>query len=227
MPLEKKCLNCQLIYHTYNKNRKYCGHRCADFSNRNSQRLTPRKPRAKETKKRKEREKKKYFCSICLCAEVNRKSKYCKKCNSSKNKIIDKCIACGETTISDRSRLRKFCSKKCKLSFHKGKTNPNYIDGRTPENKRIRSSPEYKAWRISVFNRDGFTCLHCGKIGGELHADHIKPFSQYPELRLDLSNGRTLCRPCHEKTPTWLSGAKKFSRNSVIIDPDQLIELLK
>lgn len=26
-----------------------------------------------------------------------------------------------------------------------------------------------------------------------------KPLSLYPDLRFELSNGRTLCKPCHEK----------------------------
>jgi 5-methylcytosine-specific restriction endonuclease McrA len=33
-----------------------------------------------------------------------------------------------------------------------------------------------------------------------LEADHIKPWAYFPSLRFELSNGRTLCRPCHDKT---------------------------
>jgi hypothetical protein len=87
--------------------------------------------------------------------------------------------------------------------WHRGENNSNWKGGITPENKKIRTSMEYKQWRTSVFERDGYTCQHCDKVGGELHADHIKPFALYPELRLDINNGRTLCKDCHRKTPTW------------------------
>jgi len=36
-------------------------------------------------------------------------------------------------------------------------------------------------------------------MGGDIQADHIRRFSEYPELRFDLNNGRTLCTECHKK----------------------------
>tara|TARA_R110002153_G_scaffold124656_1_gene271265 strand:- start:99 stop:497 length:399 start_codon:yes stop_codon:yes gene_type:complete len=84
----------------------------------------------------------------------------------------------------------------------------NWKGGVTDENYRIRRSGKYANWRKSVFARDGYTCQHCFAKSGagnrvRLNADHIKPFAFYPELRFDLDNGRTLCEPCHRKTPTW------------------------
>lgn len=76
-------------------------------------------------------------------------------------------------------------------------------DGITLLNERIRKSPKYKLWRKQVFERDDYTCQNCGKHGGTLHADHIKPFALYPELRFDVSNGRTLCVPCHRNTESF------------------------
>lgn len=88
-----------------------------------------------------------------------------------------------------------------------GKNSPNWKGGITKINKLLRRSFEFKEWRRAVFERDNYTCQFCRVRGGELHPDHIKAFAGYPELRFELSNGRTLCAPCHRKTPTW--GARK------------------
>lgn len=90
---------------------------------------------------------------------------------------------------SDGSRRREDC--------------PFFIDGRHSGKTPIKQSYDYKMWRKAVFERDDYTCQFCKQRGGELQADHIKPQSVFPELRFDISNGRTLCRPCHQKTPTW------------------------
>ena len=90
-------------------------------------------------------------------------------------------------------------------SYRNGNRRPwNKVgDGVTPIHERIRKSLEYKQWRQKVFERDNFTCKGCGTRGGNIHADHIKPFALYPDLRFILSNGRTLCIPCHRKTETY------------------------
>src|SRR3990172_315776 len=85
----------------------------------------------------------------------------------------------------------------------KGEKNHLWKGGITPVNNKIRQSIFYKNWRKAVFERDDYTCQHCKIKGGILHADHIKPFYLYLELRFELSNGRTLCQECHRKTPTW------------------------
>ena len=82
--------------------------------------------------------------------------------------------------------------------------------GISPIHNTIRRSLEYRLWRTAVFERDKYTCIWCGDDrGGNLNADHIKPFAHYPELRFAIDNGRTLCVECHKKTDTWGSKSKK------------------
>ena len=95
--------------------------------------------------------------------------------------------------------------------YPKGALNPAWKGGKAPEGHKIRKSEPYKKWRTAVFERDNFTCQHCGIVGGSLHADHIKPFAHFPELRFEIDNGQTLCKPCHMKTDTYLSGARKYA----------------
>jgi hypothetical protein len=99
-----------------------------------------------------------------------------------------------------------------------GENAPNWQGGKTLENYTIRHGLEYRLWRESVFKRDDFTCLECGARNGNgkkitLNADHIKSFSQFPELRFDIDNGRTLCVPCHRKTPTYGFYTGKYAKN--------------
>lgn len=67
---------------------------------------------------------------------------------------------------------------------------------------------EWKHKRELIFKRDNFTCVICkDSKGGNLEADHIKDFALFPNLRLDINNGRTLCKSCHRKTDNY--GFKK------------------
>ena len=90
-------------------------------------------------------------------------------------------------------------ARKRKWMLEDYRTDPKYAKYHTPA---------YKAWRTAVFERDNYTCRHCGKSKKDyprmtLQADHIKPQSTHPELKFTLSNGRTLCVSCHKKTPTY------------------------
>ena len=90
-------------------------------------------------------------------------------------------------------------------AHHEGR-HPAYRGGITPINMAIRTSFQYKLWREAVFKRDNWTCVQCGTGGmrqNPIQADHIKQFAYFPELRFEVSNGRTLCRGCHMKTDTW------------------------
>lgn len=85
---------------------------------------------------------------------------------------------------------------------------PSWKGGKTSETMRIRTSKEYRDWRIAIFTRDNYICQKCGAKSGNgkkifLNADHIKPFSKYPNLRFDINNGKTLCLDCHKQTDTF------------------------
>lgn len=83
--------------------------------------------------------------------------------------------------------------------------------GKTQERKLICNRDEYKQLRKSVFQRDNFTCKICNKTGGYLEMDHIKEWCNYPELRFEIANCRTLCKECHKMTDNYGSKAKKKS----------------
>lgn len=93
-----------------------------------------------------------------------------------------------------------------------GPLNHAWKGGVTPVNEKIRKSQAYKEWRRNVFTRDDYTCQACGQRGGKLHADHELPFALFPDLRFEILNGRALCVPCHQKTPTWGGGTVTFAK---------------
>lgn len=80
---------------------------------------------------------------------------------------------------------------------------PNWKGGTYNKNRKIdMQRKNYRDWRKLVIERDKYTCVWCGG-NKDLHVDHIKPYSLYPDLRYDLSNGRTLCAECHKGTETY------------------------
>lgn len=170
-------------------------------------------------------------CECAMCgqhfsvnkAKVRIGAKFCSvKCKHESQAVkkisltCEVCDAVFERYPSDISKAKKrgysaaVCSREChgealtKRQTREG--NPQWKGGVTPENKRIRDSKETADWRKAVFERDDYTCQHCGDRNRKgrgrnihLHAHHIKGFAAFPELRFDLDNGLTLCAPCHYK----------------------------
>ncbi len=105
--------------------------------------------------------------------------------------------------ISEEQKRKSVETRRRNGSYYRGEKHPNW-KGNKSEIERLRKSVEYQLWRKSVFERDNYTCIWCGdNRGGNLEADHIKPFALFPELRFAIDNGRTLCVECHKKTSTY------------------------
>jgi len=90
--------------------------------------------------------------------------------------------------IKNRSASQKWLSS---AHFQKGEKHPRWKGGR-----RRNSRYDVKQWRNAVFTRDAYTCQECFQPG-ILNAHHIKSWADNPDLRLDVSNGITLCMTCH------------------------------
>ena len=112
------------------------------------------------------------------------------------------CANCGKgfsqrrTEAISEFRKRKFCSMDCAKHGQKrlyGEAHPFYkVDSRR-KNRRGK----HGAWAREVISRDHATCQGCHAQNVEMHAHHIRPFAQHPELRWDVTNGQTLCYRCH------------------------------
>ena len=112
------------------------------------------------------------------------------------------CGHCGKqfslqpnNTIATFER-QKFCSKPCadEGGFrYRGEQHHNY----KPDARRRSRRGRQGWWVRKVLSRDNATCQKCGAKDVELHAHHIKSYSEYPELRWEVANGITLCFRCH------------------------------
>lgn len=154
---------------------------------------------------------------------------------------INNCITCKkEFQFVPFSSKGKFCSRPCYWENMKGKPGNAVGSKRVAWNKGIKTpevsgknhfrwkggisrgyktgyySTEYKNWRKAVFKRDGFACVDCG-YRGFITAHHLKSFAYFPELRYELSNGKTLCEECHKKTDNYKGRAKRLGRVELVL----------
>lgn len=123
-------------------------------------------------------------------------SMYCSRACWSQRARTETCHGCGVEFTAYGGGQRKYCSKPCAAKHMVGARSPAWKGGVTADNERARHSAELRAWRLAVYRRDGFRCQDCG-TKGELHAHHVKYWSTHPELRFEVSNGKTLCVDCH------------------------------
>lgn len=108
-----------------------------------------------------------------------------------------------------------YCSLECISTWQSfsrsGSKGPGWKGGITSLYYQIRNLQEYNEWRVSVYERDDFTCRFCGEARGALQAHHIKPRSRImAEYNIttveealqckalwEIDNGITLCERCH------------------------------
>lgn len=132
------------------------------------------------------------------------------------------CNYCHKEFIINQSKYNYskskqfYCSKECDCNWRrenlKGENSWNWKGGRTKLTILIRNEGEYIEWRKKVFERDYWTCQHCGYRGGKINAHHMKHFIDIiiennitsssdatgcKEL-YDIDNGITLCVECHK-----------------------------
>lgn len=153
-------------------------------------------------------------------SRTNGLHKNCTECRRINGGVRGKPFPKGGVSIfkgrkhSDRSRM--LMSQK-----RKGALNHRWKGGRVSFIQQIRNLGKFKEWRKTIYYRDKFTCQDCKTVkrGNNiiLDADHIYPLSKILddhnittieqaiacEALWDTSNGRTLCRPCHEETDTY------------------------
>lgn len=130
-------------------------------------------------------------------------------------------MSISQTGIKRSLHHRIACSK-AKI----GKNNHFWKGGITKLQVILRNCAKYHEWRKQIFERDNYICIKCKQKGGELQADHMKPFSYLLrenniktkqqafacESLWDINNGRTLCLNCHKQTESY--AVKKYGANN-------------
>lgn len=159
-------------------------------------------------------------CAICgkeiyRALGMIKQNNYCSKACANQGlcgeTIKIKCQFCGKEMIRKKGYIKyeyQFCDRVCSAAYRKGKERTNFTPKRGEDNPAWKGgiagarcvdfkSDEYRQFRKTVFERDGYRCVICGEVGGDLNAHHIKKYSEYPLLRYEANNGITLCRKCH------------------------------
>lgn len=137
---------------------------------------------------------------VCLCCGLDYKSgeknsTYCFKCH---------CLMMSDSNYNPTQVIYIDWSGPKNPMYGKqrfGKENPNYNTNKTDEEREKERLVEgYGIWRKNVFERDNYTCQHCGdNRGGNLKAHHLDSWDWCREKRLEVDNGITLCDLCHKQ----------------------------
>lgn len=112
------------------------------------------------------------------------------------SQIIWECLCkCGNKKMAVSYQLKIGVTRSCGIGSCYHAYNPLLTDEERIINRDVT---ENLHWRTEVFERDGYKCSICGDDrGGNLNAHHLNSWGAFPEERFHISNGRTLCHPCH------------------------------
>lgn len=106
-------------------------------------------------------------------------------------KVAYGCECCGEIFFARINENKLYCSKKC-ADMVLRTSRP--ILGR--HYREDRWNAEYRDWHNECLRRDWYHCQLC-ESKERLEVHHIKSYKDYPQERLNLDNGITLCKKCH------------------------------
>ena len=105
----------------------------------------------------------------------------------------------GRTLNTGRTHFKKGVSSWNKntvglmKAWNKGLSKYGELEKQSNRQQRMA----FRKVRELVIARDNSECGVCQEYTDRPQVDHIKKWSDYPELRFELSNCRTLCMPCH------------------------------
>ena len=121
-----------------------------------------------------------------------------------------KCLVCNnewDATFDGLNNGGHGCPK-CAIKNNSGINNCNYNPDLTDEERELRrnyiGNENYDRWRRDVYKRDNYTCQCCGTKSGlgkavVLNAHHLNGYHWDKENRINIDNGITICKSCHDK----------------------------
>lgn len=115
---------------------------------------------------------------------------------------------CGSKSVVGGHALRSGLSKSCGCYDREkarerwtGSSHYLWRHDLTEEDRKnsrqISRSEEEKQWARDVKERDSFECVYCGRNTRDLHSHHLYDWTTFPEYRLNIEYGVTLCRKHH------------------------------
>lgn len=219
----RTCINCESIFMSKSKQQRFCSNECGGLYNTRDGRISLTCVKCQKTF---ERTKSRTRHEITYC------SRNCSDADLRPNRVTSldiKCSNCASTFSRQPNALKEkynYCSHKCygehasKIGLFRGENSVLYKPEKTAEEREIgRNYADYSLWRKNVYKRDSYTCQCCFVKGVKINAHHIYNYATHKELRTLVSNGITLCLPCHKN---FHKKYGKFDNNE-----QQLLEFIR